>query len=385
MKVLFYTETAFAISETFIFNQIYKTDKFEPVILCEKTQNEGVYDFSKFEVFKINTIPVSFIDRIFSYIKRNIQRTGKYSFPASSRNQIEKIILNESIDIIHCNYGNNALKFLNIAKKFTIPLICHFHGYDASQLLKETEYCKHLRKLFHSISATITVSKDMTARLTNYGLDLTKNVLIPYGTNITLFDNNIAKDETIIRLLHAGRIANKKGVPDLIRVFGNLVISGNLKNIRLDIIGDGDEREISENLVKELNLEKYIVFWGKQPHNQVIDAIKQANIFILNSRVGINGDMEGYPNTIIEAMAAGCAVVSTNHAGIPDAVENDITGLLVDEKDNVALENAIKRLCTDDRLRQNISVAARVKAIDNFGIDKMRKAYLDLYTNLYKS
>lgn len=381
MRVLFFTETAYKKSETFIKNQINNPHLFDKIIVThevvEKSFDEGKVD----SVYHINSIPITFIDRVLSFISRKLNRTKRYSLPYSSLTQLENIIKKENISLIHCNYGNNAIKIIKLAKKLNIPIITHFHGYDSSQLLKDTTYFSLIKKVFKDTDATITVSQNMTNRLTEIGLDLKKNHIIPYGTDLSLFNHiySIKEKDKKLKILHAGRLTEKKGVLDLTKILIQIKQENKDIDFTYDIIGDGEKYLSIEELISENKCEDWIKMHGSLNHTKLIDEMLKCDIFILNSRISSTGDMEGFPNTIIEAMAAKCAVISTYHAGIPEAIDNNINGVLVEEKNNEQLKQAILSVITDDKFRNKLKEQAYIKANNSFSIQQMYSKYYELY------
>ncbi len=131
------------------------------------------------------------------------------------------------------------------------------------------------------------------------------------------------------------------------KVFSDL--STRMPDIRLNVIGDGPELGAIQQLAQDTRAVK---FYGSQPHEEVKKFMLDADIFVLNSRVGDSGDMEGLPVSLLEAMSMGKAVVSTRHAGIPEAVTDGVNGLLVNEKDNASLSAAIEKLIIRSRTAQ---------------------------------
>ena len=108
----------------------------------------------------------------------------------------------------------------------------------------------------------------------------------------------------------------------------------------------------------------------------------QSKRIFLNSRRAPNGDMEGYPNAIIEAMAAKCAVISTLHAGIPEIINNYENGILVEENNNNQLYDAIIEMVFNKKLRVKLQTRAQLKANEKFSIVKMFTEYLNLYNKI---
>ena len=107
--------------------------------------------------------------------------------------------------------------------------------------------------------------------------------------------------------------------------------------------------------------------------------MKQADIYVHPSITSINGEKEGIPTSIIEAMASGLPVLSTYHAGIPYIIENDKDGLLVIEKDIKGLANALNRLILDFELREKLGKAAQRKAAEQLSLEKGTRELEGIY------
>lgn len=379
MNILIYTPVAFEISETFIYNQYKFQNKHNLTGVCGKLKENSESINTKFYV--ISNTPLNLTDRIISFIVVKLKKLYKYSFSFFNEKKFIQIIKKNNIDLIHCNYGTSGLKIMNLAKKNNIPLIVHFHGFDASVSLKDPYYVKFLPKLFKISAKIIAVSNDMKERLLPY-TEKDKIVVIPYGSNFNKINfNNKKYNNDIIRILHVGRLTPKKGVFDLVNVFNKIIKTKQYK-IKLDIIGNGEELLQIKNYIAKNKLSEFVVLHNSLPHENVISFMKTSDIFVLNSRVAPSGDKEGFPNVIIEAMACESAIVSTYHAGIPMAVTNEKEGLLVEEKNNNELEKALVRLIVNNEERKKFAENAKEKALKKFSVEKMIEEYNRIYESV---
>ncbi len=140
---------------------------------------------------------------------------------------------------------------------------------------------------------------------------------------------------------------------------------------RFVILGDGELREPLERQIKELGLQRHVVLGGFR--NDVIGLLKSFDVFVMSSIT------EGLGTSILDAMACGKAVVGTRTGGIPEAVQDDVTGLLVPPHDEGAMAAAIVRLLQDPALRARLAAAGRTRAADYFGVDRMVSETLAVY------
>jgi glycosyltransferase involved in cell wall biosynthesis len=143
------------------------------------------------------------------------------------------------------------------------------------------------------------------------------------------------------------------------------------------MVGDGWLLNRARKLASRLRVEDRVTFHGRQDHAFVLERMKRAAIYMQHSVTSLSGDTEGVPTAIQEAMAAGAAIVSTRHAGIPEIVDEGLSGLLVGERDVSGYAAALERLVVDPELRARMGSAARTFAIEHLDY---RKLYARLET-----
>ena len=132
------------------------------------------------------------------------------------------------------------------------------------------------------------------------------------------------------------------------------------------MIGDGPLLEAARAEAAALGVAERVRFLGLQPHDVVREKMARASVFLQHSVVDAEGNEEGLPIAIQEAMASGTVVISTYHAGIPDAVESGVDGLLVAEGDLDAYTTALRAVLDNDGLRLGLAEAARRRALEQF-------------------
>lgn len=375
-NILVFNKTAFGISETFIYKQVKALSEKNKVFVATY-ETTSLFPVEKFSVIKLKKRPFSGRLKVLNNVFLNSPQK-KEQF---AHTQLTRIIKQKKISLIHAHYGTGGLVVLKAAKEMDIPLVVSFHGYDASAKLKVAEYARQLPELFDYASGIIICSNHMIQTLTLQKW-MSKVHFLPYGIDTSFFKpTSWTKIDKVVRLLHSGRVVAKKGVVDLIKVFHQLLLTHN--NIQLDIVGAGDDLEQCKALMQTLQVpEDKLLFHGAQPHEMVKAFINKADIFILNSRVAPNGDMEGLPNTILEAMSMGKAVVSTYHAGIPDAITSGIDGVLVKENDNEALKSALEELINNAEKRSMLGQNGRRTVVEKFDEKEMSKKLQNIFIQL---
>ena len=173
-----------------------------------------------------------------------------------------------------------------------------------------------------------------------------------------------ASGERPFRILAAGRLVEKKGYPVLLDAIALLAKRGQAVTCR--IVGEGPLRAELEARARALGIEGAITFDGALSHEQVAAAYRDADAFVQCSVVLPDGDRDGVPNVVLEAMASGLPVVASDVAGIPEAVVDGVTGFLVPPSDPAAVADRIGRLVEDPALTRRLGAAGRARVLDRF-------------------
>jgi len=168
-------------------------------------------------------------------------------------------------------------------------------------------------------------------------------------------------------VLAVGQLKEKKGFTYLLKACRILRDRG--FDLQCQIVGDGVLRTVLESEIDQLVLQDTVTLCGPLPHQEVMRKYRQASIFALPAIQASDGDRDGIPNVILEAMAFELPVVSTQHSAIPEVVEDRINGLLVPPADAVALADALASLLSDDGYRQRLGQRGRQTVIEKFNLE----------------
>lgn len=169
-------------------------------------------------------------------------------------------------------------------------------------------------------------------------------------------------------LLFVAQLAERKGAPYLVEACHKLHQRG--LDFTCVIAGDGPQMAEVQARVKQYGLETMVQLPGAIFQDDLKAYLKRTDIFALPCIIGSDGDIDGIPVALMEAMAMEIATVSTTVSGIPELIEDGVSGLLVPEKDITALADALQRLIEDPALRQKLGQAGREKIIAEFEIDQ---------------
>jgi len=179
-------------------------------------------------------------------------------------------------------------------------------------------------------------------------------------------------------VLFVGRLVERKGVAYLIEAIARLGPLGP----RLEIVGDGPERPGLEALAQRLGVADRVVFRGKIPPEELQASYARAAVCVLPSVLDARGDTEGLGVVLLEAMNHGTPVIASRVGGIPDIVEDGVSGLLVPSGDADALAAAVRRVRDDPALARRLGEAGRRRLRDQFSWPAIVQRWLDLYTGL---
>jgi colanic acid/amylovoran biosynthesis glycosyltransferase len=253
-------------------------------------------------------------------------------------------------------YGPTGVRTKDACVRLGLPLIVHFHGFDASVYEVLEENAESYPVMFQQASAVIAVSKAMQAKLISLGAPPEKVHYNPYGIDCERF-YGARPDFADPVFLAVGRFVDKKAPQITISAFAQVL--ENCPAARLRMIGDGPLLDECQQLVAKLGIAHAVEFLGLQPPEVVQNEMRAARCFVQHSVQAENGDCEGTPVGILEAGASGLPVISTRHAGIPDVVIEGKTGFLVDEKDENGMAAHMSRLADDARLAAKLGLEAR--------------------------
>ena len=202
---------------------------------------------------------------------------------------------------------------------------------------------------------------------------------IYHGLDVSQFDfrlpAKINSGEPLI--LSVARLVEKKGLDDLIAAADILRRRG--RAFHVEIIGSGPQREALKAQAKGLGLANRVKLPGAQAHDVVCLAYQRASVFVLPCVIASNGDRDGIPNVLLEAMASGVPVISTPVSGIPELIESGRDGLLVPPNDPEGLAEAIDKVLGSQELRENLARAARAKIESSFSLDASAERLLPLF------
>ncbi|HEV2472218.1 MAG TPA: glycosyltransferase, partial [Chthonomonadales bacterium] len=268
----------------------------------------------------------------------------------SHANSMTPVYLRElkrlSPDLVHAHFGAEGVKVMDACSRLKIPLVVSFYGYDLSHLTQFPEWRAAYRQLFQSAAALIALSSDFRRRLIDLGCPEEKIRIVHVGVDPKDYPfrppRTSAQD---IRFIGVARLVEKKGTCYALQALSSL--RRRMPDVFYTHVGDGELKPEILELAERLDLQDICRFTGELSNRDSDRELAASDVFVLPSVRASNGDEEGTPVTILEAMAGGMPVISTFHSGIPELVEDGVTGFLCRQRDADGLAGTMERIARE--------------------------------------
>jgi len=285
--------------------------------------------------------------------------------------------------IIHAHFGPNGnlavlLRELGIIRG---KIVTTFYGYDVTRAPKR--YGRDMyKKLFSDGDLFLVLSSAMKKQLIELGCDPAKIKIHHLGIDTKKFAFHTPRfnGQRDMKLITVGRLVEKKGIEYAIRAVAEILAL--YPHVRYTIIGDGPLKNKLESIIRENGISEAVDLLGPKDQNDIRKYLSESDVFLAPSVTAEDGDTEGTPTVLMEAQALGLPVVSTIHSGIPEVVEDGITGYLAPERDVEALADRIEKLIYNSNLRRKMGKKGRRKIEKEFDINvlnaRLEKVFKDL-------
>lgn len=275
--------------------------------------------------------------------------------PGLIRHRLAERLRTERVDVVLAEYGNMGAEILASCGAAGIPLVVHFHGFDAHRTDYIARYGNY-RDLFQYANALVVVSRAMEAQLLAIGAPREKVIYNCYGIDVERFIPG-RPDLAPPHFLAVGRFAPKKAPHLTIEAFAKVVAQR--PEARLTMVGQGMLWERCRGMIHNLGLQECVDQCGVKKPEEIVRLLHASRAFVQHSVVTPENDHEGTPLAVLEAMASGVPVVATRHAGIADVVAHEQRGLLCAENDTDAMAAHMIRLIDEPVLALAMGRAGR--------------------------
>jgi colanic acid/amylovoran biosynthesis glycosyltransferase len=317
-------------------------------------------------------------------------RELRFRYAGPSREQLARLRA-RSPRIVYAHFAPDGYAAMQLADRLGVPLVTALHGFDVTmtdQAIGATrfgrEYLRGRSALQKKGALFVACSAFVRGRALELGYPAQRTIVHSIGTDIEMFQPPAPGQRRKI-ILFVGRLVEKKDCGSLIDAMDE--VRRHSPEAELVVIGGGPLRPHYEAQSAALGIR--CRFLGTQPGSVVKHWMALASVFCVPSTVAASGDAEGFGMVFIEAQAMGLPVVSTFSGGIPEAVRDGETGLLVKEHNPRGLAHAILRLLQDDELWQRFSLAGRRNVESHFNLarqtGRLEKVFERLLTEPYQT
>jgi glycosyltransferase involved in cell wall biosynthesis len=292
-----------------------------------------------------------------------------------------RIIRRQGIRHLHATFGTRTTTLAYITAQLAgVDYSFTTHAYDIFDPNPSLVWKTNRSRFMRTISAFNKAYISATYR----GVESARIEVAYLGVDVESFTPVAARaaEKEAVRILSVGKLFAKKGHTYLVQACEILHKRG--LALECEIIGDGDLYEALGTEIKQRDLTATVRLLGNQDNEMVQQMLKDADIFVLPCMDArhLGENLDGIPVALMEAMAMGLPVISTPLSGIPELIEDGVSGLLVAEKDAWSLVNALERLIQDSKLRQTMGRAARQRIEERFDIRKNTRRLAELFQNL---
>ena len=314
-----------------IYRQISALRRVRPVVITQKRENAERFPFEP--VYRIPKPATHFLRRFwFRQLLKQPWQISRIELDA-----LRGILEKTGARLLHIYFGHIAVHLMPLIKAWPNPTVVSFHGADVLVELDKPAYRRATQEMLQSVRRIFVRSESLRRALLDLTDDADKIAIMRAGIPLDEFPFRPrgAPENGEWRLLQAGRLIEKKGFATSLRAFAEFAKV--FPRAQFVVAGEGPLLSELQHLARTLEIKDNVSFPGFVAQEQLRELLYQSHIFVHPSQLGIDGNQEGVPNSMLEAMATGLPVFATNHGGIPEAVSNTLTGVLVSEQDHAAL------------------------------------------------
>jgi colanic acid/amylovoran biosynthesis glycosyltransferase len=295
---------------------------------------------------------------------------------------LQKVLTKTDSQLLHIYFGQIGVHLLPLIRSWDKPSIVSFHGADVTVDMNKPAYREATRQMLNAVQLVLVRSESLRRAVVELGCEEKKIEIQRTGIPLDEFpfyERRFPK-EGEWRLVQSGRLIEKKGLPVTLRVFE--IFLREYPNANLTIAGEGPLLAQLQELSRELNIDRRVSFTGFVPQEQLRKIYYASHIFLHPSQTGSDGNQEGIPNSMLEAMSSGLPVFATRHGGIPEAVENGVSGVLVPERDHEKLAVALLDSVKDPEFLSRIARSGAATVRENFDLNSQARRLEDIYLRL---
>lgn len=354
-----------------VYRQVTALTEWRPVVFCQKRENEETFPFEDVLIF-----PKPATHQLRRFWQKTVLQKPIQIY-ASEATRLDEAMAESGAKLLHVYFGHIGVHLLPLLERTKLPVVVSFHGADAQVDGDKPAHLAALKRVFELARLILVRSESLGECLKAAGCPAGKIRIQRTGLPMDrlLFQPRVPPADGKWRCVQAGRLIAKKGYATSLRAFAKFAAV--YPETTLTIAGEGRMQELIE-LAASLGIAGKIKFAGFLKEPDLMALMAESHLFLHPSEMGADGDQEGVPNAVLEAMAVGIPVIATRHGGIPEAIEDGVSGLLVTERDHKAMGEAMLALAKDpvhyteiaktaaERVRQRFDLKNTVTQLEGY-------------------
>ena len=362
-----------------IYRQITSLKRCRPIVIAQKREQADRYPFESIHI--VAKPSTHFLRR---FLFRQV-RDKPWQISRAELRALLDILTKTDARLLHIYFGHIAVHLLPLIRAWNKPSIVSFHGADVMVDMNKPAYRAATKQMLEAVKLVLVRSESLRRAVIHLGCDEKKIEVQRTGIPLDEFP---FRERSFPprgrggewRFAQAGRLIEKKGLPVSLRAFASFL--HRYPNATLTIAGEGPLLDDLQKLARELKIDNRVSFTGFISQAELRDIFFASHIFLHPSETGPDGNQEGIPNSMLEAMASGLPVFATQHGGIPEAIENGVTGVLVPEHDHKALSRALHNAAQDPEFLSRIAHNGADVVRKNFDLAAQARRLEDIYLKL---
>ena len=311
-----------------IYRQISALERVRPIVIAQKREHEERFPFQP--VYLVPRPPSHFLRRF--WFRQLLDQPWQIS--PSEVEALSAILNKSSARLLHIYFGHIAVHLLPLIRAWPHPSLVSFHGADVLVDMNKPAYRRATTLMLAAVRKILVRSESLGRAIVELGADPKKIEILRTGIPLGEFPFHprSVPENGEWRLVQACRLIEKKGLPTTLRSFA--AFTREYPRAALQIAGEGPMLGELQELARTLGVADQVSFRGLLSQDELRQMFYDAHIFVHPSETGRDGNQEGVPNSMLEAMASGLPVFATTHGGIPEAIEHGASGVMVAEGDD---------------------------------------------------
>ena len=359
-----------------IYRQITTLARVSPVVIAQKGENSTRFPFDKIDI-----VPKPALHFLRRFWFRQL-RDKPWQISGGELRALLYVLENTDARLLHIYFGHIAVHLLPLIRAWKNPSIVSFHGADVMVDLNKPAYREATRQMLDAVKLVLVRSESLRRAVADLGCDENKIEVQRAGVPVDEFsfrERNFPSSDggAEWRFVQAGRLIEKKGLPVTLRAFASFL--KRYPNATLTVAGEGPLFGQLQGLAGELTIDQNVSFTGFISQEQLRDLYYASHIFLHPSETGPDGNQEGIPNSLLEAMATGLPGFATEHGGIPEAIKHGVSGVLVPERDDEELAWALLNAVEDRHFLSQIARNGAEVVREKFNLRLQARRLEDAY------